>query len=98
MQINSNAVCEFSRLGMYIWGAPIEIALSLALLWFYLGNAVFAGLGALIILMPFNSYFANRFSKAHEKKLQISDSRIKILNEILNGIKVSCLIFFVKLG
>jgi hypothetical protein len=59
------------------------------MLWFYIGNAMFAGVIALAILIPLNSYFANQYSVAQMKKLEISDSKIKIINEVLNGIKVT---------
>ncbi len=88
MQVNANALAEFARFSNFLWGAPIEIAISLSMLWFYIGNAIFVALGALVVLMPINTLSARYFSKAQEKKLLLSDSRIKILNEILNGIKV----------
>ena len=49
---------------------------------------MFSGLAVMILLVPLNSYFAHKFSIAQHKKLIVSDSRIKIINEVLNGIKV----------
>jgi hypothetical protein len=49
---------------------------------------VFAGIGVMAIMLPFNSYFANRFSIDQANKLEVSDTRIKIINEVLSGIKV----------
>lgn len=74
--------------GHQIWAGPIKIILSSILLWFHIGPALFAGLTAMAVLMGVNSLFMNEFSKAETKKIQLKDSKMKLLNEILNGIKV----------
>jgi hypothetical protein len=58
------------------------------MLWFYMGPAIFAGLGVMIFILPFNALMAKLYDKFQTKKLKISDNRIKIINEVLSGIKV----------
>ena len=43
----------------------------------------------MIIFIPLNACFANKGKKLHRAKLKTQDSRIKIINEILSGIRVS---------
>ena len=89
MQVNANTLSEFSKFANYIWSGPLEIILSLIILYMYIGNTVFAGIAVMIVVTPINSYIAHRFSLDQENKLVVSDSRIKVINEVLNGIKVS---------
>jgi hypothetical protein len=58
------------------------------MLYFYIGVAVFAGLGAMVLLLPLNAIMAKFYNEAQTEKLKFSDTRIKIINEVLSGIKV----------
>nr|QUF59447.1 ATP-binding cassette transporter Abcc1-1 [Brachionus angularis] len=87
MQLNTQSFVELSFHGHILWAGPLKIVLSIILLWFYLGPAVFAGVGALILLTPLNSLLMRKYDKIESKKLEIKDTRVKIINEILNGIK-----------
>jgi ATP-binding cassette subfamily C (CFTR/MRP) protein 4 len=87
-KVNANSFVEFLKQLNYLWASLLEIILSNFILWVYLGNAALVGMLALVILLPLNSYFAHQYSVAQLKKLRISDSKIKIINKVLNGIKV----------
>jgi hypothetical protein len=50
--------------------------------------AALAGLVTMAVFVPMNSYITNKSKQLQTKKLKIQDSRIKTINEILNGIKV----------
>ncbi|CAH1105174.1 unnamed protein product [Psylliodes chrysocephalus] len=71
-----------------IWSAPLQICLSLYFLWQELGPSVLAGLTLLIILIPINGFIANRVKTLQVKQMKNKDERVKLMNEILNGIKV----------
>ncbi|CAF1005542.1 unnamed protein product [Brachionus calyciflorus] len=88
MQVNTHIFVELSNNGHQVWSGPIKIIVASVILWYYLGSAVFAGLGAMAILAPLNSIFMIKYSKAETEKLKHKDDKMKILNEILNGIKV----------
>ncbi|RNA33218.1 multidrug resistance-associated 1 isoform X1 [Brachionus plicatilis] len=88
MQVNTQIFIELSQYGHQVLTAPIKIIASTILLWNYIGPAVFAGLAAMAILVPLNSLFTNQYFKAESEKLKFNDSKMKILNEVLNGIKV----------
>ena len=92
MQVNTQIFVELPINGHQVWAGPIKIFLSSILLWFYIGPAVFAGLVAMAILMAVNSLFLREFRKAEEVKIKLKDSKMKILNDILNGIK--CIKFY----
>ncbi|XP_078692715.1 multidrug resistance-associated protein 1-like isoform X6 [Branchiostoma floridae x Branchiostoma belcheri] len=71
-----------------IWSAPFQIAVSLYFLWQTLGPSILAGLGVMILLIPINAVMANKTKQLQVKQMKEKDSRIKLMNEVLNGIKV----------
>jgi ATP-binding cassette, subfamily C (CFTR/MRP), member 1 len=52
------------------------------------GPSVFAGLAVMIILIPVNGFIANRIKTLQIKQMKNKDQRVKLMNEILSGIKV----------
>ena len=50
--------------------------------------AALAGLVTMAVFVPLNSYITNKSKQLQTKKLKVQDSRIKTIDEILNGIKV----------
>lgn len=71
-----------------IWSAPFQISVALYFLWHYLGPSVLAGLAVMIFLIPINGFIANRVEKLQVKQMKNKDERVKLMNEVLNGIKV----------
>ncbi len=47
-----------------------------------------AGFMAILIFLPLNSYLTSKSKLMQSERLKYQDSRIKYINEILNGIKV----------
>lgn len=71
-----------------MWSIPIQITLAVFFIWQILGPSVLAGLAVLTIMIPVNGYIANLTKKLQIKQMKYKDERIKIMNEILSGIKV----------
>ena len=71
-----------------IWSAPLQIILSLVFLYLTMGPSIFAGLAVMILMIPINALLATWSRKLQVKQMTHKDSRIKVINEILNGIKV----------
>lgn len=71
-----------------LWSAPLQIALSTYFLWQELGPSVLAGLAVLILLFPINGVIANISKKLHMRNMKNKDERVKVMNEILSGIRV----------
>ncbi|KAF8975827.1 hypothetical protein BGZ52_008544, partial [Haplosporangium bisporale] len=74
-------------LPMFI-SVPFEICLALWLLYRQLGWASMAGLATIIASSPIQGYVAAFFSKAKDEKLAAMDNRIRLVNEVLAGIKI----------
>jgi multidrug resistance-associated protein (MRP) len=71
-----------------LWSAPFQIALSIIFLYQTMGPSVFAGLAVMVLLLPANAVIAFISRKFQIRQMRFKDSRIKMMNEILNGIKV----------
>ena len=71
-----------------LWAAPLQIVIALILLWQQLGIATLAGMIFMIILLPFNGYITTRMRNIQILMMKEKDKRVKLMNEILNGIKV----------
>ena len=68
--------------------APIQIIISLALIYEQVGNATWVGVAYMFLLMPINMWVFSVVGKMRRKVLMHSDSRVKMMNEILTGIRI----------
>lgn len=84
-------LCRFFELINYlhmIWAAPIVIALCMFFLYQVIGVAAFTGLVILLCLVPLNGYVANKLRYFQAKQMVKKDVRIRVMNEVLSGMKV----------
>jgi ABC-type multidrug transport system fused ATPase/permease subunit len=71
-----------------IWSAPFQIGLAMYFLWGILGPSSMAGLGVMVLLLPANAVIAAKSRKLQITQMKKKDLRVKMMNEILSGIKV----------
>jgi ATP-binding cassette subfamily C (CFTR/MRP) protein 1 len=71
-----------------VWSAPIQVIVSLYMLWVLLGPSVLAGLAVMILTTPVSAVIMKKLGTIQEKMMQSKDLRTKIMNEVLNGIRV----------
>ena len=71
-----------------LWSAPLQITIAIYFLWQTLGPSVLAGLLVMILLIPVNGAIAAKQRQWQMKQMKHKDSRVKTMNEILQGIKV----------
>uniref|UniRef100_A0A7S2SAV0 ATP-dependent transporter ycf16 n=1 Tax=Eucampia antarctica TaxID=49252 RepID=A0A7S2SAV0_9STRA len=74
-------------LGMFLV-APVQIIISLVLIYQQVGNATWVGVGFMVILAPVNIVVFSIVGKMRRRVLKYSDLRVKMMNEILNGIRI----------
>lgn len=68
--------------------APAQIAVALALIYQQVGNATWVGLAFMIVLFPVNGLIFGLMTSIRKKKVIVTDSRVKMMNEILGGIRI----------
>ncbi|XP_062036339.1 multidrug resistance-associated protein 1-like [Lepus europaeus] len=71
-----------------LWSAPFQILMAISLLWQELGPAVLAGMAVLVLVIPINALVAIRVKKLKKSQTKNKDKQIKLLKEILHGIKI----------
>ncbi|XP_066891024.1 multidrug resistance-associated protein 1-like isoform X9 [Kogia breviceps] len=71
-----------------LWSAPFQILMAISSLWQELGPAVLAGVAVLVFVVPVNALVAHRMKKLKKSQTKNKDKQIKLLNEILHGIKI----------
>ncbi|KAK3107159.1 hypothetical protein FSP39_008334 [Pinctada imbricata] len=76
-----------------VWSSPMQIILATWLLWNQVGAAVFAGLGVMVLLIPLNAVISIIQRRLQVKLMKFKDTRIKLMNEVLNGMKVTLVTF-----
>ena len=71
-----------------LWSAPFQIALSCYFMWREVGVASFAGVAIVVLALPINAGVASVTRKLQLEQMKSKDKRIKLMNEVLSGIKV----------
>ncbi|XP_067089136.1 multidrug resistance-associated protein 1 isoform X1 [Osmerus mordax] len=71
-----------------IWSAPLQVILALYFLWQNLGPSVLAGVAVMVLMVPINAVIAMKTKTYQVAQMKSKDNRIKLMNEVLNGIKV----------
>nr|APD26530.1 ATP-binding cassette transporter subfamily C member 1 X7 protein [Brachionus koreanus] len=79
--------CVFHLIGLI--STPLQIFISTWMLYKYLGYATFFGLASMLFFLPLNAFFAKKSKKIRRDKYKIQDNRIKMMNEILSGIRLN---------
>lgn len=88
MSVDAQRFMDLTSYINMLWSAPLQIALALYFLWDLLGPSVLAGLAVMIVLIPVNGFIANKTKQFQISQMKNKDQRVKLMNEILNGIKV----------
>ncbi|KAI8881443.1 multi drug resistance-associated protein MRP [Backusella circina FSU 941] len=78
-------LCTYLHIG---WSGPFQILIALYLLWQTMGPSLWAGVSVLILAIPVNMVIAKTMRKYQKIQMGNKDARVKLMNEILNGIRV----------
>ncbi|CAG2110356.1 unnamed protein product, partial [Medioppia subpectinata] len=65
-----------------------QTAIAVYIMYGYLSNYCFVGVGLLALLIPFQAFMGKLFSKIRLATAQLTDSRLKLMNEIITGMRV----------
>ncbi|NXJ08863.1 MRP3 protein, partial [Odontophorus gujanensis] len=88
MSVDAQRFMDLMMFLNMLWSAPLQTCLALYFLWQALGPSVLAGVAVMVLLIPFNSAVAIKTRAFQVEQMRYKDSRIKLMNEILGGIKV----------
>ncbi|XP_057630056.1 multidrug resistance-associated protein 1 isoform X2 [Chionomys nivalis] len=88
MSVDAQRFMDLATYINMVWSAPLQVILALWLLWLNLGPSVLAGVAVMVFMVPFNAVMAMKTKTYQVAHMKSKDNRIKLMNEILNGIKV----------
>ena len=89
MAIDSFKVADITAYMHFLWATtPVQVILSVVLLYRILGYSSIAGIGMMVILLPVYMFIARQFTKTQKKILAATDKRIDTTNEVLQNIRI----------
>ncbi|XP_047558417.1 ATP-binding cassette sub-family C member 2 [Lutra lutra] len=88
MSVDAQKLMDVTSYLHLLWSNVLQITLSIYFLWAELGPSVLAGVGVMILLIPVNGILASKSRAVQVKNMKNKDKRLKIMNEILSGMKI----------
>uniref|UniRef100_A0A5S6Q8F7 ABC-type glutathione-S-conjugate transporter n=1 Tax=Trichuris muris TaxID=70415 RepID=A0A5S6Q8F7_TRIMR len=88
MSVDVQRIVDVCPYFLLVWSAPLEIVLAIGFLWEIMGVSVFVGLAVMVLMIPINFFLTQRMRQCQVRQMKFKDVRMKMMNEILNGIKV----------
>ncbi|XP_044528646.1 ATP-binding cassette sub-family C member 10 [Gracilinanus agilis] len=85
---DSERLLNFANSFHEAWGLPLQLSITLYLLYQQVGLAFLGGLGLALLLVPVNKVLATRILAKNEAMLRHKDARVKLMTELLCGIRV----------
>ncbi len=88
MQVNTQVFYDLMSNISLVVSIPFQLFLSILLLWLFLGKSAIASMCTASLIIPFIFFVSVFLEKTEQNKLILKDNRLKLTNELLNGMKV----------
>ncbi|KAF1798871.1 P-loop containing nucleoside triphosphate hydrolase protein [Mucor lusitanicus] len=88
MSVDAQRLMDLCTYFHIVWSGPFQIVIALFFLYNTMGPSIGAGVGILILAIPLNTYIARKMRAYQKTQMGNKDARVKLMNEILNGIRV----------
>ncbi|KAI8611102.1 P-loop containing nucleoside triphosphate hydrolase protein [Chytriomyces sp. MP71] len=88
MSVDAGRIGDLTTYFHIIWSGPLQICLALYFLYYTLGVSIFAGVAIMLIMIPINGTLASYSRRLNKIQMGNKDKRTKLMDELLNGIKV----------
>ena len=88
MSIDAQRVSDLVSYLHVVWSGLFQITIALYLLFDTMSWAIFAGVTIMICTIPLNARLSIYMKTFQQQQMKNKDTRIKMMNEILNGIRV----------
>ncbi|RWS13438.1 multidrug resistance-associated protein 7-like protein, partial [Dinothrombium tinctorium] len=85
---DTDRIASFCPNLLQLFSLPIQLAVSLCLLYTQLGLSFFSGLAFAIVILPINKWICDKIGQLSTKMMEFKDKRIKKMSEILSGIRI----------
>lgn len=89
MSVDSFKISETTAyLHFLIAAAPVQLVVSITLLWQVMGLSALPGVITMVFLLPVNYFLAKGFNITSQRILTATDKRVGITNEVLQNIRI----------
>ncbi|NWI03817.1 MRP7 protein, partial [Tichodroma muraria] len=88
MSTDTDRLVNFCRTFHELWNLPVQLAITLYLLYQQVGVAFLGGVALALLFVPINKIIANRIMENNKEILKHKDTRVKLMTEFLCGIRV----------
>ncbi|KAI8342382.1 multi drug resistance-associated protein MRP [Chlamydoabsidia padenii] len=88
MSVDAQRLMDLCTYLHIVWSGPLQIIIALVFLYGTMGPSIGAGVALLLLTIPLNTYLAKKMRVYQKVQMGNKDSRVKLMNEILNGIRV----------
>ena len=88
MSVDIQCISEFLPNLQLLWSAPLQVVIAIVSLYFTMGVSIFAGVGIMFTMIPLHACLGGWTRKLQVEQMMFKDTRTKIINEVLHGIKV----------
>ena len=88
MAIDAFKVSEICGYLHHFSGGIFMIVIAIILTYFILGWSAFVGAGGMLMMMPLNYKFSEKFAEYQDELMQITDQRVEKTDELLQSIRI----------
>ncbi|KAJ3092332.1 hypothetical protein HK102_008482 [Quaeritorhiza haematococci] len=88
MSVDAGRISDLTSYLHISWSGPFQICLALYFLYQALGPAIFAGVAVMVLMVPVNGWLAVKSRNLQKMQMNNKDSRAKLMDEVLSGMKV----------
>jgi ATP-binding cassette subfamily C (CFTR/MRP) protein 1 len=87
MAVDTQRLQDLTQYGQQLWSAPFQITLCMISLYQLVGVSMFAGVAAMLAMIPINGFIARISKTLQKKQMKNKDARTRLMTEILNNMK-----------
>ncbi|EGE06583.1 ABC metal ion transporter [Trichophyton equinum CBS 127.97] len=87
MAVDQQRLSDLAQFGTQLWSAPFQITLCMISLYDLIGWSMWAGIAAMVLMIPLNGFIANVMKTLQVKQMKNKDQRTRLMTEILNNMK-----------
>ncbi|XP_060888303.1 ATP-binding cassette sub-family C member 4-like [Labrus mixtus] len=85
---DANRLDEITLNLHYLWVGPLQAVVIVVFLWYEIGPSCLPGVAIIVLMLPLQTWFGKLFGIFRSKTAVLTDNRIRIMNEVVSGIRI----------
>ncbi|KAF9438945.1 hypothetical protein BGZ76_002608 [Entomortierella beljakovae] len=88
MAVDANCIAGIGSSLFFLYTCPIEIIISLIMLYSVLGYSSLVGVAIMLLTFPVHHYAAKKYARIQGQMMESRDHRVGLMSELLHGIRM----------